>query len=78
MMSMRIGPYLPGVRLPASLKATADISATAGREAYLFVAPAQHARAVLTDLKAAAPANAPLALCAKGIERSSGKMMTEA
>lgn len=70
-------PYLPGVTLPASLRASADLAALAGREAYLFVAPAQHARAVLGSLRAVAPADAPLALCAKGIERTTGKMLTE-
>ncbi len=70
-------PFLPGVRLPAALKATSDLAATAGREAYLFVAPAQHARRLLEELKGAAPADAPLALCSKGIERATGKMMTE-
>ena len=70
-------PYLPGVRLPAGLRATADIGATAGRDAYLFVAPAQHAREVLAKMRAAAAANAPLLLCSKGIERGSGLMLTE-
>jgi len=70
-------PYLQGVPLPSKLKATAELAATAGRDAYLFVAPAQHARAVLTELNASAPSDAPLALCSKGIERTSGKMMTE-
>lgn len=70
-------PYLPGVRLPEALRATAEIGATGGREAYLFVAPAQHARAVLAAVRPAAPKAAPLLLCSKGIERGSGLMMTE-
>lgn len=70
-------PYLPGVRLPAGVRATASLAATAGRDAYLFVAPAQHARAMLRDLAAIAPSDAPLALCSKGIERATGKMLTE-
>lgn len=69
--------FLPGVRLPGSLRATADMSATAGREAYLFVAPAQHARVVFAQLKAVAPAAAPVLLCSKGIERGSGLILTE-
>jgi glycerol-3-phosphate dehydrogenase (NAD(P)+) len=69
--------FLPGVRLPATLKATADLKAVAGRAAYVFVAPAQHARALLGALKEIAPADAPLALCAKGIERTTGKLLTE-
>jgi glycerol-3-phosphate dehydrogenase (NAD(P)+) len=70
-------PYLPGVRLPEALKATADLAATGGREAYLFVAPSQHARAMFARLKEVAPAGALLALCSKGIERGTGKMLTE-
>lgn len=70
-------PYLPGVKLPETLRATAAIGAAAGREAYLFVAPAQHARVVLAQLKPVAPAGAPLLLCSKGIERGTGLMLTE-
>ncbi|OFX04719.1 MAG: glycerol-3-phosphate dehydrogenase [Alphaproteobacteria bacterium RIFCSPHIGHO2_12_FULL_63_12] len=69
--------FLPGVRLPASLRATSDLAATGGRDAYLFVAPAQHARGVLGEVSRIAPPAAPLALCSKGIERATGKMLTE-
>ncbi len=69
--------FLPGVRLSKAIRATSDLSATAGREAYVFVAPAQHARAMLGALKSVGPAAAPLALCSKGIERTTGKMLTE-
>lgn len=70
-------PYLPGVRLPDGIGATSDLAATAGRDAYLLVAPAQHARGLLEQVRAVAAADAPLALCSKGIERTSGKMLTE-
>lgn len=70
-------PYLPGVRLPDGLRATAEIATAGGREAYLFVAPAQHARAVLSSIRRVAPKGAPLLLCSKGIERGSGLMLTE-
>jgi glycerol-3-phosphate dehydrogenase (NAD(P)+) len=69
--------YLPGLKLPETLRATAEMDATAGREAYLFVAPAQHARVVLAQIKAVAPPAAPLLLCSKGIERGTGLMLTE-
>jgi len=69
--------FLPGVRLPELLRATAEIGATGGRDAYLFVAPAQHARPVLGALKLTAPAFAPLLLCSKGIEQGTGLMLTE-
>jgi glycerol-3-phosphate dehydrogenase (NAD(P)+) len=70
-------PYLPGVRLPEGLRATSEIGAAGGREAYIFVAPAQHARQVLPSVRAVAPKDAPLLLCSKGIERGSGLLLTE-
>jgi glycerol-3-phosphate dehydrogenase (NAD(P)+) len=70
-------PYLPGVRLPEGLRATSEIATAGGREAYLFVAPAQHARTVLSSFRRVAPKGAPLLLCSKGIERGSGLMLTE-
>lgn len=70
-------PFLPGVRLPRSLRATSDLAATAGCDAYLFVAPAQHSRALLGELKTVAHLSTPLALCSKGLERSTGRMLTE-
>ncbi len=70
-------PYLPGVRLPDGLRATANMAVAGGREAYLFVAPAQHARGVLAAVRSIAPRGAPLLLCSKGIERGSGLMLTE-
>jgi glycerol-3-phosphate dehydrogenase (NAD(P)+) len=69
--------YLPGVRLPETLRATSTLAATGGRDAYVFVAPAQHARGLFTALKEAAPGSAPLLLCSKGIERATGKLLTE-
>jgi len=69
--------YLPGIKLPPTLKATNDLGMAGRREAFVFVAPAQHARAVLGELRNAAPENAPIALCAKGIERGTGLMMSE-
>jgi glycerol-3-phosphate dehydrogenase (NAD(P)+) len=70
-------PFLEGVRLPERLKATLDLASVGARDAYLFVAPAQHARSMLASLKTVAPARAPLALCSKGLERASGKLLTE-
>lgn len=69
--------FLPGIGLPESLRATSDLAAVGGCDAYLFVAPAQHAREVLGEVGRVAPPAAPLALCSKGIERATGKMLTE-
>lgn len=67
--------FLPGAALPASIAATGDIAMAARAEALLVVVPAQHLRATLSLLAPAA--RTPLVLCAKGIERGSGKLVTE-
>lgn len=69
--------FLPGVTLQKSLRATSDLTAAAKADAYLFVVPAQHARGVLTELRRVAAPDAPVALCAKGVELSTGRLMTE-
>jgi glycerol-3-phosphate dehydrogenase (NAD(P)+) len=67
--------FLSGVPLPASLKATGTIEEAASANAVLVVVPAQHLRATLAaiDVKP----KTPLVLCAKGIERGTGKLLTE-
>ncbi len=70
--------FLPGIPLNPRLKATADIKNAAQGDAILFVAPVQHARGLLDeDLRRHARADAPVALCSKGIEQSSGKLLTQ-
>ncbi|WP_428407437.1 NAD(P)H-dependent glycerol-3-phosphate dehydrogenase [Hyphococcus sp.] len=70
--------YLPGVPLPESLKAAQSLGMAADCQAILFVVPAQFARPVFADLREATDGRpVPVALCSKGIERSSGLMMTE-
>jgi glycerol-3-phosphate dehydrogenase (NAD(P)+) len=69
--------FLPGVRLPPALKATADIGEAASAEALLLAVPAQHLRASLASLVPHLAKGTPLVLCAKGIERGTGKLLTE-
>lgn len=70
--------FLPGVPLPESLKATQTLGMAAESEAILFVVPAQFARPVFAELRESTHGQAlPVALCSKGIERSTGMMMTE-
>jgi glycerol-3-phosphate dehydrogenase (NAD(P)+) len=71
------GRYLPGVQLPANIVATADMTAAARAEALLIVAPAQHLRATLKNLRPHLKPGTPLVLCAKGIERGTGQLLTE-
>ncbi len=69
--------FLPGVALPESIHATGDLMETAHNQALLVAAPAQHLRAVLRELRLAVSPDTPVALCAKGIELGSGKLLTE-
>ncbi|WP_375201615.1 NAD(P)H-dependent glycerol-3-phosphate dehydrogenase [Hyphococcus sp.] len=70
--------FLSGVPLPGSLKAAQSLGMAASSEAILFVVPAQFARPVFADLREATQAKpVPVALCSKGIEQSTGMMMTE-
>ncbi len=67
--------FLPGVPLPPTIAATTDLALAASADAVLVVIPAQHLRATLATIPARI--GTPLVLCAKGIERGSGKLLTE-
>ena len=69
--------FLPGVQIPKTVVATGDIAAAAKADALLVVVPAQHLRASLRDIGPHVARGTPLVLCAKGIERTSGKLLTE-
>jgi glycerol-3-phosphate dehydrogenase (NAD(P)+) len=70
--------YLPGVRLDKALKATADLAAAlAGAECVLLVTPAQALRAACGEAARHMPEGAPAVVCAKGIEASSGRLLSE-
>lgn len=64
--------YLPGQALSPLIQATSDITWVGETLAVLVVTPAQHMRAVLTDLPNHAQ---PLILCSKGIEAGSHKLL---
>jgi len=67
-------PYLPGVRLADTIRATTDMADFAALPVVLAVAPAQHLAAVLSHLPAA---GRDLVLCAKGIEAGTGRLMAD-
>jgi glycerol-3-phosphate dehydrogenase (NAD(P)+) len=69
--------FLPGILLPEGLGATNDLAEVANTDALLIVAPAQHLRSSLQALAPLLADGTPLVLCAKGIERGSGKLLTE-
>jgi glycerol-3-phosphate dehydrogenase (NAD(P)+) len=70
--------YLPGIMLDPAPRATADLGkALDGAAVVLAATPAQTLRATL---EAAAPhiaAGIPLVICAKGIERATGRLLSE-
>jgi glycerol-3-phosphate dehydrogenase (NAD(P)+) len=65
--------YLPGQRLDDGIEATHDLAALSACEATLLVCPAQAVR----ELSARLGGDAPVVICAKGIEVSSGLLMPE-
>ncbi len=67
--------YLAGVRLDEQITPTADLADLAGAEAVLIALPAQNLRGFLSD-KPVLP-NAPMVLCAKGIEVKTGLLQSQ-
>ncbi|MDW6022122.1 NAD(P)H-dependent glycerol-3-phosphate dehydrogenase [Mesorhizobium sp. BAC0120] len=69
--------YLPGIRIDPGILATDDPGeALDGADHVLAAVPAQHLRDVLTRVASQVMENATLILCAKGIERSTGKLLS--
>lgn len=69
--------FLDGVALSENIKATSELKEIAGVDYIFMVVPAQFVRTVLLELKSHISENAVIVLCAKGIEQSTGKLMTE-
>lgn len=69
--------YLPGIAIAPGIEATSDIKAAlAGADCVLAVTPAQSLRATLALAKNHMPRGIPLVLCAKGIERDTGALLS--
>lgn len=69
--------YLPGCPLDPALTATADLAAACDADAVLLVVPAQFLRPVCHVLAPLWRSGCPAVLCSKGIELSSGALMTD-
>src|SRR5690606_33912274 len=70
--------YLPGVQLDPGIAALADMTAVLdGVDCVLAATPAQSLRRVLTVARELLKPNVPVVLCAKGIERETGRLMSE-
>lgn len=68
--------FLPNTTVPA-MPASTDMATLADCDAILLVAPAQHLRATVRRLAPHLKPGTPIALCSKGFERGSLKMMTD-
>lgn len=77
MTAQRESPRLPGVKLEARVRPTADIEQAARADAALLVVPAQALRGVASRIGPSLRAGTPLIACAKGIERGTRRFMTE-
>ena len=69
--------FLAGAPLSPAVRATSDLADLAACDAVLAVAPAQHLRGVLAAFAPHAREGLPVALCSKGVEQGSLKLMTE-
>jgi glycerol-3-phosphate dehydrogenase (NAD(P)+) len=73
----RANPFLPGVAIPKELEVTGDLGQACRAQALLLAVPAQVLHAFADGLKPHLSANQPVVICAKGIEKDSGKLVTE-
>lgn len=71
-------PYLPGVRLPETLRFTTSIEETSGAELILLAPPSRALREVASRLSTVSlKPGAVLMSCTKGVERGSGLRMSQ-
>ena len=69
--------FLPDVILPGALQVTGDLAEAAKADALLLVVPAQVLHGFVEKLAPHLKPGTPLVICAKGIEKSSGKLVHE-
>ncbi|MEP6355332.1 MAG: NAD(P)H-dependent glycerol-3-phosphate dehydrogenase [Hyphomicrobiales bacterium] len=69
--------FLEGIPLPAGIQPTADPADMAGADILLVVIPAQAIRSILEKFREIIKPTATLVLCAKGIESTTGKRVSE-
>jgi glycerol-3-phosphate dehydrogenase (NAD(P)+) len=69
--------FLRGVALDVRISATHEVAEACLCEAILVAAPAQHVRSMLETIAREPGLSKPVTLCAKGIEKETGKLVTE-
>ena len=77
MARTRRNPSLPGVRLPAEVEVTADISGTAGAELVVFASPSSHLRRTAETAAPYIRPGAVLVSATKGIEAGTDLRMSQ-
>ena len=73
----KANPFLPEIALPNDLAFTGDLGEAAQAQALLLVVPAQVLHGFARTLKPHLKSGTPLVICAKGIEKDSGKLVHE-
>ena len=69
--------FLAGIPLDAGIRATGDLTDAVAADAVLLAVPAQFVRSVTTEIADQVAPGTPVVICAKGIERESGALMSE-
>ena len=69
--------YLPGVKLDRAIEATARLNEVANCDLLLMATPAQHVRKIAGEIAPYLKPGQPLVLCSKGIEQTTGKLISE-
>ena len=69
--------YLPGISLDPAIAATAQLDEVATCDVLLLTTPAQHARKIAGALVPHLKNGQILVVCSKGIEQSSGKLISQ-
>jgi glycerol-3-phosphate dehydrogenase (NAD(P)+) len=69
--------YLPGVKLDRAIEATARLNEVANCDLLLMATPAQHVRKIAGEIAPYLRPEQPLVLCSKGIEQTTGKLISE-
>ena len=69
--------FLPGVSLPATIKATSDLSTLADADVIFHVTPAQHTRAISEQYAPHIRDGVPVVICAKGIEQLTHLLLSQ-
>jgi glycerol-3-phosphate dehydrogenase (NAD(P)+) len=69
--------FLPGVALPEQLQVTGDLAEATKADALLLAVPAQVLHGFVKNLTPHLRPGTPLVICAKGIEKASGRLVHE-